>query len=185
MKNITSCLAFLVLFMQVVKSQDSLKSKATETPHATYMIRLNLIQDQSFSAHLMDIRDSSIFVFQKKSSAPDPFHKGKILMNIDSNWDQYNFRTIASIKVHDKSLRTISILTGLVVGTIAGIAIAKHGGSGSGNSYGEGAAVVLGLFLGGGLGAVTGVIVSSAIEKKYLINGDWKSFEEMKASLKY
>jgi hypothetical protein len=34
-------------------------------------------------------------------------------------------------------------------------------------------------------GAVTGVIVYSSLEKKYLINGDWKSFEEMKASLKY
>jgi hypothetical protein len=32
---------------------------------------------------------------------------------------------------------------------------------------------------------LTGLAVSSAFEKKYLINGDWKSLEEMKASLKY
>ena len=181
MKHTTICLALSVLFLQVVKSQDSLKAKGAETPHSTYSIRLNLLQGQSFTVHLMDIKDSSVFVFQKKSLAPDPFHKGKTLMNIDSNWDQYNYRFITSIKVRNKKLRTWTILSGLVVGTVAGIAIATNGGSGSG--YAEGAAVVLGLLLGGGVGAVTGVIVSSALEKKYLINGDWRSFEEMKASL--
>jgi hypothetical protein len=29
------------------------------------------------------------------------------------------------------------------------------------------------------------VVICSASEKKYLINGDWKSFEEMKKSVKY
>lgn len=106
MKNITVCLAFSVLFLQTAKSQDSLKSNKAETPHPTYSVRLNLLKDQSFTAHLMDIKDSSVFVFQKKSAAPDPFHKGTKLMSIDSNWDQYNYRFITSIKVRNKTLRT-------------------------------------------------------------------------------
>jgi len=183
MKNITVCLSFSVLFFQAAKSQDSLKPKEAETPHSTYSVRLNLLRDQSFTARLMDIKDSSVFVFQKKSAAPDPFHKGKTLMNIDSNWDQYNYRFITSIKVRNKTLRTWTILTGFVVGAVAGTLIAKNGGESTG--YGAEVPFILGFLLGGGAGAVTGVIVSSAIEKKYLINGDWKSFEEMKASLKY
>jgi hypothetical protein len=35
------------------------------------------------------------------------------------------------------------------------------------------------------VGTIAGFATSSAFEKKYLINGDWKSFEEMKADLKY
>jgi len=182
MKYFTVSFAFSLLFLQVVQSQDSSKPKEIETPHTIYMIRVYPLNGLSFSAHLMDIKDSSIFVFQKKSAAPDPLHKGKILMNIDSNWDQYNYRFITSIKVRNKTLRTWTILSGLVVGAVAGVVIAKGGGS---SGYGEGAAVALGFLLGGGIGAATGVIVSSAIEKKYLINGDWKSFGEMKASLGY
>lgn len=182
MKYITVCLACAVLILQSAKSQDSLKYKEAETPHPTYSIKLNLLKDQSFTAHLMDIKDSSVFVFQIKSAAPDPFHKNTKLMNIDSNWDQYNYRFITSIKVHNNKLRTWTILTGVVVGAVAGILITKSSGS---DPYGGAAVVVLGFLLGGGVGAVTGVIVSSAVEKKYLINGDWKSFKEMKASLKY
>lgn len=182
MKHIIICLACSVLLIQSTKSQDSSKSREAQTPRPTYSVTLNLTQDQSFSAHLMNIKDSSVFVFQKKSAAPDPFHKGRTLMNIDSNWDQYNYRFITSIKVRNKTLRTWTILTGVVVGAVAGTIIAKGGGS---TGYGAGAAVFLGFLLGAGVGAVTGVIISSSIEKKYLINGDWKSFAEMKAALKY
>ena len=184
MKKITVCLAVTVFFLQVGKSQDSLNTKESGAPKPGQMIRIYLPQGQNFTAHLMDIKDSSVFVFQK-SKAPDPLHKSKRLMELDSNWDKYNYRFITSIKVRNKTLRTWTILTGLVAGAIAGVAIAKPGGTGytgeTTNAFGE----ALGFVLGAGVGIATGVIISSAVEKKYLINGDWKSFEELKAALKY
>jgi len=187
MKQITVFLIFSLLFLQNVKSQDSLKPKEAETPKTIYMVRLNFTTDESVRAHMMAIKDSSVFMYQKKSASPDPLHKGKAMMNVESNWDRYNYKIIKSIKVNNKPLRAWTIVGGTVVGMVAGALIGKNASTTSGyvGSVNSAAAIVLGLLLGGGAGAVTGLVVASSLEKKYMINGDWKSLEELKATLKY
>jgi hypothetical protein len=187
MKQITVFLVFSLLFLQNVKSQDSLKPKVAETPHTIYIVRLNFTTDESLRDHMMAIKDSSVFMYQKKSASPDPLHKGKALMNVESNWDRYNYKIIKSIKVNNKPLRTWSIVSGTVIGMVAGVLIGKNASNGTGyvGSVNSAGAIALGLLLGGGAGAITGLVVASSFEKKYMINGDWKSLEELKATLKY
>ena len=187
MKQITVFLIFSLLFLQNVKSQDSLKPKEAETPKTIYMVRLNFTTDESVRAHMMAIKDSSVFMYQKKSASPDPLHKGKAMINVESNWDRYSYKSIKSIKVTNKPLRAWTMVSGTVIGMVAGVLIGNSGnnGSGYGGAVNSAAGVVLGLVLGGGAGLVTGLVVASSLEKKYMINGDWKSLEELKATLKY
>lgn len=185
MKSIACCLAFGLLFLQNVKSQDSLKYEQVKT-HQALLAKITFSETQTIKVHIMNIKDSSVFVYQKASGKPDPFHK-TIIYN-ESSWDSYNYRFIENIKVRNKKLRSwllpVSIVGGIVAGALIGYAAAKKGG-GIEDELNLVAASVLGGFLGGGVGTVTGLIICGSSDKKYLINGDWKSFEEMKRSLNY
>jgi len=135
---------------------------------------------------LMDIRDSSIYIFQKQSTKPDPLHKVYAKREDTAAWEKYNYKYVMKIKVLNKKLRTWATLGGLAIG-LAGGAIIINGLKQEGGleDYGYLAEEALILILAGGAGVVAGVIVASSIEKKYKIDGDWKKLEEMKASLHY
>jgi hypothetical protein len=184
MKPLIICIACSFLFFQNIKSQDSLKSEQIKT-HRALLARITFSESQSAMVHIMNIKDSAVFVYQKTSGKPDPFHKTNIYDA--SHWDSYNYRFIESIKVRNKTLRSwllpVSIVGGFVAGAAIGVAVGKNGGYGELEN--EWAGLVLGGLLGAGVGTVTGLVICSASEKKYLINGDWKSFEEMKKSVKY
>ena len=136
--------------------------------------------------HIMNIKDSSVFVYQKASAKTDPLQNTNIYN--ESNWDSYNYRFIESIKVRNKKLRHWVIPVSIVAGVVAGGIIGNNSGSNKGdinsqlNNVG---AVFLGGILGGAVGTITGFAICSIADKKYLINGDWKSFEEMKRSMNY
>jgi hypothetical protein len=180
MKPIIVSFIFSFLFQLNAKSQDSLPPKKTVMHYPVYYGKLILSQSQSMKVHLMGIKDSSLLIYIKKSGKIDPFHK--INMNADSSWDRYNYKIIESVKVYNKSAKGWLIGGGAVAGIVVGAIIGTNGTSGSGYSVYGG---ILGGLIGGGIGAVTGLVISNAFDKKYLINGDWKSFEEMKAGLKY
>jgi Na+-translocating ferredoxin:NAD+ oxidoreductase RnfD subunit len=185
MKPITVFLSFSILFLQHVKAQDSLQSGQTKT-HKAQIASITFSKTQTMRVHIMNFKDSSVFVYQKASAKTDPLQSTNIYN--ESNWDSYNYRFIESIKVRNKKLRHWVIPVSVVAGVVAGVIIGKNSGSNKGdinsqlNNMG---AVVLGGFLGGAVGTITGFAICSVADKKYLINGDWKSFEEMKKSMNY
>ena len=184
MKSLAVCLVVSVLFLQNTKSQDSLKPKLNEARYPVYTARFYLLGGQNMKAKLMLIKDSSFFIYQKSSAGRDPFHKTNIYA--ESQWERYNYKFIESIKVNNKKIRGWLIPTSIVAGVIGGAVIGKNSAHGSGwESVPSAFNIFLGAILGGGIGTLTGLAVSSALDKKYMINGDWKSLEEMKASLKY
>ncbi|HEY4937282.1 MAG TPA: hypothetical protein VII44_11910, partial [Puia sp.] len=136
MKPLTVCLVFSVLILQNVKSQD----KAT----------FSLFHGQTIRANLMAIKDSSVFIYKGGPSGPDPFHKKKVNMYLSSNWDQYHYNFIESIKIENKNLRSLTIIPGAIAGLIGGALIGKSSGKGV-NSF---AGVILGGILGAGVGAI-------------------------------
>ena len=185
MKPVIVYLAFSFLFLQHIKSQDSIQYEHLKT-HKALLARINFAGTQNIKVHIMNIKDSNIFIYQKVSGKPDPLHKTNIY--IESTWDSYNYRFIQSVQVSNKKLRSwllpVSIVGGIVVGALIGYATSKTTG-GFEDELNQAAGGVLGGILGGGVGTLTGLLICHASDKKYLINGDWKSFEEMKRSMNY
>jgi hypothetical protein len=120
MKQVIICIVCSCLLLQNIKSHDSLKSEQANK-HRALLARITFSETQSMKVHIMNIKDSSVFVYQKAS--------GKL--------------------------------------------------------ENQGAGIIIGGILGGGVGTLTGLLICDAYDKKYLINGDWKSFEEMKRSMNY
>jgi hypothetical protein len=192
-------IAYIILttsFLQNLKAQDSLISRENDR-HTYYKARINLFQGQTIKGYLMAIKDSSVFVSEKniiakkRNLGPDPFHKSMFTGDtaMDKNnyiLGSYNYKLVESIKVTDQKIKTWTIVTGTVVGIVIGAIIGSSNGSDQGFlGLPAGAKGFLVGIIGGGVGALTGLAVASAFEKKYLINGDWKSLEEIKTSLKY
>ncbi len=188
MKPVIICIACSFLFFQNIKSQDSWHRNRPKR-HPALSASVTFIGNLTMKVHIMGIKDSSLFVHQKTSGNPDPFHKTNIY--IESGWDKYNYRTIESIKVTNNKLRSwllpVSIVGGIVAGALIGYAAAKKDGGYEviQTFANDGAGIVIGGILGGGVGVLTGLLICNASDKKYLINGDWKSFEEMKKSMNY
>jgi hypothetical protein len=185
MKPLTICLVFSLLFLQSVKSQDSLKNTGVRENHPIYLIKLFLSGDLSISTHMMDIKDSSIYVYSKKGGRHDPFHT--VNMNNPSDWDSYNYKFVTGVKMRNKSLRSWVIPTSIIVGALLGGLIGNSINTGDdlNGEVNHVGSVFLGAVLGAGVGTIAGFGICSASEKKYMINGEWKSLEEMKADLKY
>jgi hypothetical protein len=185
MKPLLISLIFTFLLLQNVRSQDSLQEHPKTHP-LVYSIKLFLPGEQSLSTHLMNIKDSSLYTYTKKSVKPDPFHK--VNMHIPSDWESFNYKFVTGIKVRNKSLRAWVIPTFIVAGILAGALIGKSLGSQGGSTEDQLSnvgSVIIGGLLGGTGGVIIGAVICSAAEKKYMINGEWKSFEELKATLKY
>jgi hypothetical protein len=185
MKPIIVCLTGIFVLLQLVQGQDSLKSVQVKT-HRALLARITFAHTQTIKVHIMNMKDSSVFIYQKAPGKPDPFHKTNIY--IESDWDTYNYRFIESVTVRNKKVRSwvlpVTIVGGIVAGSFIGYASAKKSG-GFEELENQGAGIIIGGILGAGIGVVTGLVICNAPDKKYLINGDWKSFEEMKRSMKY
>ena len=185
MKPFTVCLAFMFILLQHVKAQDSLQSEQIKT-HQALHVRITFSGTQSMIVPLMAIGDSSIFVYEKTSAHKHPLHRTNIY--VESNWDSYSYKYIESIKVRNRTLRAWLIPVSVVAGVVAGTIIGKNSGSNKldvNSQINYAGTVFLGGLLGGAVGTLTGFALLSAFEQKYMINGDWKSFEEMKRSLNY
>ncbi len=185
MKPFIICFFCSLLFLQNIKSQDSLKSEQAKT-HQALLARISFTAGLSMKVHIMNINDSAVLVYQKVGGKPDPFHKTNIFN--EANWDSYNYRFIESVKVRNKTVRSwllpVAIVGGVIAGALIGYASARADG-GIEESLNQGAGIVIGGILGGGVGVLTGLLICSASDKEYMIDGDWKSFEEMKKSMNY
>jgi hypothetical protein len=171
--------------LQNVKSQDSLQ-QLPKTHPPVYSIKLFFPGEQSISTHLMDIKDSSIYIYTKKSAKADPLHR--VNMNTPTDWESYNYKFVTGVKVRNKSLRSWLIPTSIVAGIVAGAFIGKslgNKGSSGEDQISSAGSVILGGILGGTGGLIIGAVICGAAEKKYMINGEWRSFEELKSALKY
>jgi hypothetical protein len=196
MKPFIAYIVFTSFFLQNIKSQDSLGSRENEK-HGLYKARINLYQDQTFKGYITAIKDSSVFLSEKNMAArkrnlgPDPFHKS--IFTGDTSLDRkyytvnkYNYELIESIHIINRKVRTLSLVTGAVAGIIVGTIIGGNHASDQGfGGLSSDIKVAMDVIVGGGVGTLTGLFTANMIEKKYLINGDWKSLEEMKAGLKY
>jgi hypothetical protein len=195
MKQFFAYLIISIVSMQNAKSQDNLKSSTVQLP-SFYRAKIYTMQGQMAKGRSIIISDSSITMSQRNTNkhgvtGPDPLHKAAYTgdTTLDKKYytiNNYHYNFIKSVQVRNQKLKAWTIVTGMVVGIVVGAIIGYNNGDDQGwFALKAGEKAVVGGFLGGGLGAVTGLIVSSAFEKKYMINGEWKSLEEMKASMKH
>jgi hypothetical protein len=185
MKQLIIFFACSFLFLQNLTAQDSVKTAEPKPRHAP-VVRITFSETQSMRVPLMAIRDSSVYVYEKISQHKGPMHKTNIYN--ESDWNSYNYRYIESIKVSNQKLKSWLIPVSIVAGVVAGALIARNSGSNKkdpGSELNNAAAVILGGVLGGAVGTLAGFGLSSSFEKKYMINGNWQSFEEMKKSMNY
>jgi len=185
MKPITICLACCFLFLQNIKSQDSLKTGQVKTHHPL-TVTITFSETQSMRVQMMAIKDSSVFVYQKAPGKKNTSQSTN--MYSESNWDSYNYIFIQKIRVRNTKIRAWLLPVAIVGGAIAGGLIANANykkGDGFTEAANQIGAVFLGGILGAGVGTVAGFIICNASDKKYMINGEWKSFEEMKKSMNY
>src|SRR5579863_5669988 len=195
MKPIIFCIVILIMVMQYVKSQDSL-NLYKEGVRPYYKAKLHSIGGQTRRGYLMAIKDSAVFISEETKETkeshvhPDPFHKTRFTG--DSTMDRthyylnrYDYKIIASIGIMDQKTKSRTIVLGAVVGIVIGAILGISDGSDQGLfALTAGEKGLIAVILGGGVGALAGLAISPALEKKYLINGDWKNLEEVKAGLK-
>jgi len=195
MKHLFAFLLLSIAFLPNAKSQDSVKSTSFHVP-VYFRIKVNTIQGQVVKGPSVFLNDSSISIFQRDANKrsitkPDPLHKTAFTGDtaLDNKYyttNNYYYKSIKTVHVTNRRLRTWTIVSGMVIGTVVGALIGHSNGDDSG-FFGASANTKAwaGGILGFGVGALTGAILSAALEKRYMIDGEWKSFEELKASLKH
>src|SRR4051812_28962712 len=121
MKHLIIFFACSFLFLQYVTAQDSAKAAELQPRHAP-TVRITFSETQAMRVPLMDIRDSSIYVYEKTSAHTNPMHRTNIYN--ESDWNSYNYSHIQSVKVRNKKLRAWLIPVSIVAGVVAGALIA-------------------------------------------------------------
>jgi hypothetical protein len=139
-----------------------------------YIYRLD---HATVKGYLVTIKDSSIYLSQEKMP----------MMSENANLsylNKFEYNYIEKVKVAKAHAKGKSILTGAIIGIVTGAIIGYALGDDEGwFALTAGEKAFIGGVIGGGAGCLVGAIVGSSSEKKYLINGDWKSLQEMKESL--
>jgi hypothetical protein len=180
-KHATLYFALSILFMQAVKSQDSLKSVNSHDTvkyqhiYSAYVFRPgHRSPDKGF---LVTIQDSSLYMSQAKS----PISFGNVNL---TSLEKFDYRYIQKVVVRKPGVVGRSILIGVIVGVAAGALIGYSLGSDHGFlALDAGGKAVVGGIIGAGAGTLVGGIIGNASQKKFMINGEWKSLQEMKESL--
>jgi uncharacterized membrane protein YeaQ/YmgE (transglycosylase-associated protein family) len=180
MKLLTITCAFSMLFLQTVKSQDSLKPVNSQdavlkpTVYKAYIYQPHL---RSIRGYLVTIKDSSLFLSQNK--IPLSFANANLAYS-----EKFDYKSIQKVKLSRPKVLGRSILIGAIAGIIAGAIIGYASGDDSGwFALTAADKAVVGGLIGAGAGTLIGASIGREAEKKFLINGDWKSLEEMKESL--
>jgi hypothetical protein len=88
------------------------------------------------------------------------------------------------LKIHHEAFDRVPHVFGFfsAAGKIAGQPESEAGDFGSSQLYSRHKIIKCSPFA---VRSVTGLIFASSLEKKYMINGEWKNLEELKATLKY
>jgi len=180
MKLLTLACVLPVLFLQTVKSQDSLK----ETKHQDslinpvfYMAYIYQPHRHSVKGYLVTINDSSLYISQNRM--PLSFDNTNF-----SYFEKFDYSSIEKVKVRKPKVMGRSVITGAIIGIVTGAIIGFALGDDTGwFGFTAGEKAVVGGIIGGGVGSAVGAIVGNESAKKFLINGEWESLQEMKISL--
>ncbi len=195
MRSIIVCLLLSILFLQLAKAQDSAQSLES-VKHRYYKVKLFLTGGLTEHGYLMGIHDSAVYVSVEKihyggKYLPDPFHdhmfKGDTARDkkhFDIN--RYDCQMLSSIRVINTKAKTWTVVGCAVAGIIIGAVIGVSQGPDQGLFALDAAAkgIALGI-VGGGIGTLVGFAIAATEDKKYLVNGNWESLQELKAELKY
>lgn len=166
------------LFLQTMHAQDTLPSPKTYNAvikfHTAGFKKSSLV-----TGYFVTIQDSALYLSPRQM--PTNFinpHLGT-LQKID-------YRNLVSAKLYSRKKNVLTILLCTVAGAGIGALIGQAGGNDTSNlglfgSAGEKAAI--GALIGGGAGSLIGIVISKSQEKHFLINGEWKSLQDMKAEL--
>jgi hypothetical protein len=181
MKQVTLFIALGILFMQTAYSQDSLASaKSPDTVLRPHIYQAYVFQPGHRSAikgFLISIQDSSLCISQTK--LPYSFDQ----INV-SSFEKYNYGHIQKVIVSKPGVSQRATLIGLLAGAAIGALIGYASGSDQGwFALDAGGKAVVGALIGAGAGSIAGALIGKASQKNFLINGEWKSLEEMKTSL--
>jgi hypothetical protein len=184
MKLITYTCIISFFMMQTIKAQDTLVKPSqyqdTLVKPVQYNVAIKLTKDFHagvVKGYLATIKDSSLYISQ--TAVPLSFSN----MNV-TYLQRVDYKTVNSVKLYNRSKKStiflISIFTGIVVGALIGYASGDDTGWFALNA---GEKAVVGGLLGAGAGSAVGGIIASGTEKKFLINGEWESLQEMKEGL--
>jgi hypothetical protein len=177
MKRISLVLSLSLFFLQIVKSQDSLEK------FKSYKIVVNQVMPGSLTksvvkGYFATIQDSALYVSGSKIGMSFNHMNTEYLQKID-------YKTLTSVKLYDHSKSPMTMLFCMVGGAAIGAIIGSLGGNDTGwFGLTSGEKAFFGGLIGVGAGALVGTIIVNSRDKKFLINGEWTSLEEMKESLK-
>jgi hypothetical protein len=182
MKPILCSSLFCLFFLQTVRSQDSSASHSTYNAIIKYHFK-GLLKTTSFQGYFVTIEDSSLFV--SASKMPINFMNPEL-----GSLQRIDYRNLESAKIYQRQKNVLTIVLCTLVGAGIGALIGHGSGNDSNNFNAQtlvpldaGQKALIGALIGGGAGSLIGVVITKAQEKKFLINGEWKNLEEMKATL--
>jgi hypothetical protein len=180
MKPLTLISIIFLFFLQTIKSQDSLHAVSTQDPatrSAIYKTFIFRFHQSTVTGYLANINDSSVFV-----------SAGKAPLNFDlpqaDYLDKYAYRYIRKVVIRKSGIMGESIVLGAVIGIVVGALIGYASGDDTGwFALSASDKALVGGVIGAGAGTVIGASIAKSSEKKFLINGEWKSLEDMKNML--
>jgi hypothetical protein len=178
MKLLTITCAIGFLLIQTVRSQDSLKT--TRLPVKSDQIYKAYIfepdKKRPAKGYLVTIQDSAVFI--------SPYENKRALNFIDPKLNsllKFDYHSVQRMKVFNPKTIGRCILIGAVAGIIAGAIIGYASGDDTGwFALTASQKAVVGGLLGGTAGTAVGAIVGQGYVKEYLIDGEWKSLEEVR-----
>jgi hypothetical protein len=180
MKLLTLTCGLFILFLQNLKSQDSLKPVfAQDTALKTAVYRAYVYHPHRLrtKGYLVTITDSSLYISQNKM----PLNFGRVNL---SNLEKFDYKSLTQVKVATPHGKGNALIIGAAAGIVIGAIIGYSGGNDSGwFGLTAGGKAFIGGIIGGGVGCLVGGIVSTGTETRYFINGEWQSLQDMKNSL--
>jgi hypothetical protein len=180
MKLLTLTCAVCILFMQNLKSQDSLKpaiSQDTISKPVFYRAYIYQAHQSTIKGYLATIQDSSLYISQ--NIIPLSFGEVNTI-----HLEKFDYKNIIRVKVAKPHVRSRAVLIGVGAGIIIGALIGYSGGNDTGwFGLTAGSKAFLGGLIGGGAGCLVGAVIGNNAEKKFMINGEWQSLQDMKNSL--
>ncbi len=167
-----------VFFLQTARAQDSLSRPKTYNAVIKYLPE-GFVKPSVLKGYFVTIQDSSLYISQSQMQVN--FENANL-----SRLHKLDYRNLVSAKLYSRTKNVLTIVLCTVAGAGIGALIGQAGGNDTSNlglfgSAGEKA--IVGALIGGSVGSLIGVVVAKTREKNYLINGEWKSLQEMKEGL--
>jgi hypothetical protein len=177
MKRISLVLTLSLFFLQIVKSQDSLfKYKSYNI--VVHQVMPGTLKTSVLKGYFATIQDSALYVSGSKIGMSFNHVNTEYLQKID-------YKSLTSVKLYDHSKSPMTMVLCMIGGAAIGALIGAAGGNDTGwFALTAGEKAFVGGLIGIGTGALVGTIIVHSGDKKFLIDGEWKSLEEMKESLK-